>query len=69
MSGNLDAFDKLVSQDIVDHDAAPEQAIGGPGPLSRVEKRTRSLFCRRRVPQCAGEGRTHGEIERMVPVD
>ena len=44
MSGNLDAFDKLVSQDIVDHDAAPEQAIGGPAGFKAFFTMLRTAF-------------------------
>ena len=44
MSGNLDAFDQLVSQDVVDHDAAPEQAAGGPAGFKAFFTMLRTAF-------------------------
>ncbi len=44
MSGDLDAFDRLVSRDVVDHDAAPEQAAGGPEGFKAFFTMLRSAF-------------------------
>ena len=44
MTGNLDAFDQLVSQDVVDHEAAPEQATGGPADFTACFHDLRTAF-------------------------
>jgi steroid delta-isomerase-like uncharacterized protein len=44
MSGDLDAFDTLVTPDVVDHDAAPEQAAGGAAGFKAFFTMLRSAF-------------------------
>ncbi len=44
MSGDLDAFDALVAPDIVDHDAAPEQAAGGAAGFKAFFSMLRTAF-------------------------